>query len=504
MAKAPVFTTIDSVNGAVRSYEHDALKVTDAEDAALVTPLSYAYEPGNVKRGGASSASSSAANKAALQEAITANARNEDGAAFIVVPADINYGYDIDDVATHPDFSGTTAPQVVIDYGPGDSYAGFPASYDGAQVRVFFHTPQTTATTTFTGTLLSSATSATLSGNWPGLTGKWPVTFSNGDERDVTFTNGATTATWTTGLTAAATATFTYVNPGQHVGNTYFIRAAWAPGIFIVNDANLAAAGAAARLAMDNRRAQLSFGSDGLEGWKIGQGTLTGPSYTNEELSNFAVQKVELPGDTLGSFGCWIIERKTLNQSFGAATNEPPASFHFNSPVTGFYQAMFENTFGTESSFLLRNNVGVNDDCGVANKAGVLSLFIRATGDALLINKTTRRVTFAAGIQNKFVTLTYGTAVGIDASEGSIYVVTATDGVAFAINAPTNPITGARICITIKNTSGGALGTCTFNAVFKMPSNTPTMPANAFQRTFHFYNDNVNWISEDPGVDVPN
>jgi hypothetical protein len=64
-------------------------------------------------------------------------------------------------------------------------------------------------TTTFTAVVAADAVSATLSGAWALTTGVYQVTFSNGDIRLVTLTNGATTATWENGLSAAATATIT-------------------------------------------------------------------------------------------------------------------------------------------------------------------------------------------------------------------------------------------------------------------------------------------------------
>lgn len=53
MAETPIYNFHDSVNGAVRVRTHDALAQTDAEIAAEVTPVNYAYPPGNVKRYGA-------------------------------------------------------------------------------------------------------------------------------------------------------------------------------------------------------------------------------------------------------------------------------------------------------------------------------------------------------------------------------------------------------------------------------------------------------------------
>lgn len=61
-------------------------------------------------------------------------------------------------------------------------------------------------TVTFNAGLLIGATSGTLLGNWGFTTGVYTVVFSNGDEREVTLTSGATTATWAGGLSGAATA----------------------------------------------------------------------------------------------------------------------------------------------------------------------------------------------------------------------------------------------------------------------------------------------------------
>lgn len=68
---------------------------------------------------------------------------------------------------------------------------------------------------TFTGSLALAAVSATLTGNWTGTTGYYTVSFSNGDERQVLLTNGATTATWTPGLSGTATTAATAAGATQ-------------------------------------------------------------------------------------------------------------------------------------------------------------------------------------------------------------------------------------------------------------------------------------------------
>lgn len=60
---------------------------------------------------------------------------------------------------------------------------------------------------TLTGSLSGGATTATLTGVWSFTSGIEQVTFSNGNLRAVTFTNGSASISWTGGLTGAATNT---------------------------------------------------------------------------------------------------------------------------------------------------------------------------------------------------------------------------------------------------------------------------------------------------------
>ncbi len=89
-------------------------------------------------------------------------------------------------------------------------------------------------------------------------------------------------------------------------------------------------------------------------------------------------------------------------------------------------------------------------------------------------------------------TLLYGTTVATNAALGNYFTLTVTDGVAFAVSAPTNPTTGQILTYTIKNTSGGAVGTITWDAVFKKAAFTT--PATANQRSITFIYDGTNWI----------
>lgn len=65
-------------------------------------------------------------------------------------------------------------------------------------------------------------------------------------------------------------------------------------------------------------------------------------------------------------------------------------------------------------------------------------------------------------------TIPYSTSMTPNAALGTVFRISVTDGVAFAINAPINPVSGANITVVIRNTSGGAAGVATWNAIFKM------------------------------------
>lgn len=100
-------------------------------------------------------------------------------------------------------------------------------------------------------------------------------------------------------------------------------------------------------------------------------------------------------------------------------------------------------------------------------------------------------------------TVTYSANMSPNCSFGNRSIITATNGTAFTIAAPTNPLTDQQLTITIRNTSGGALGTATWNAVFKMA--TWTQPATGFSRSITFAYNGTNWVElTRTTADVPN
>lgn len=147
------------------------------------------------------------------------------------------------------------------------------------------------------------------------------------------------------------------------------------------------------------------------------------------------------------------------------------------------------------------------------NNAGAAAAYYlenAGSGQALLINPAFVG-TPPTGIQNpasgqlasagRLVVPFNAGAPVFSAALSNKFVVTCTGNV--VVGAPTSPMDGKEIFVTIRNTSGGAI-TIGWNAIFKVPAGLGT-PATGFSRTFGFFYDGTNWIfTFQPGADTPN
>src|SRR6266478_5959458 len=87
--------------------------------------------------------------------------------------------------------------------------------------------------------------------------------------------------------------------------------------------------------------------------------------------------------------------------------------------------------------------------------------------------------------------LAYSASMTPNLQSGQVFTITATNGTAFTINNPLNPLTGARITEWIVNTSGGALGVGTFGGAYKLGA-AWVQPATGFRRGIEFEYDGAN------------
>lgn len=110
---------------------------------------------------------------------------------------------------------------------------------------------------------------------------------------------------------------------------------------------------------------------------------------------------------------------------------------------------------------------------------------------------------FDIASRRKSGALAYSANVDVDLTKGDELTVTVTNGTAFTIGNPYTPIIGQIFRLTIRNTSGGALGAITWGTAYKL--STWASPATGYSRSIAFRWDGTNAIevSRTP-ADVPN
>lgn len=89
--------------------------------------------------------------------------------------------------------------------------------------------------------------------------------------------------------------------------------------------------------------------------------------------------------------------------------------------------------------------------------------------------------------------LAYSASITPNGDFASVFTIVVTNGSAFTINAPSNARVGRVITFDILNSSGGAMGAVTWDAVYK--KGAFTTPGNGLRTTWSFYYDGTNWVA---------
>ena len=226
----------------------------------------------------------------------------------------------------------------------------------------------------------------------------------------------------------------------------------------------------------------------------------------------------------IGFYNCWF--EVNQGQGFTVATN-PALSLtlqdclhYFNGSSTdhnigAIRQVTMRNVKGTSNSAISGGASSVVEHCwfNLFTSTSTTQTFYDTTINGTLYPFYATNATLGGlyydinGITHATNTgvynITYSATMATNTLIGQTFVITATNATAFTISNPTNMVTGQWLTYTIRNTSGGALGTATWGSAFKMA--TWTQPANTYSRTITFQYDGTNWVerSRTP-ADVPN
>lgn len=127
----------------------------------------------------------------------------------------------------------------------------------------------------------------------------------------------------------------------------------------------------------------------------------------------------------------------------------------------------------------------------------------RGTLTNVLLNGTQYQFHVIGALSQPITAITYSASMTPNAALGNDFTITATNNTAFTVNAPTGGKAGQSVTITIRNTSGGALGAVTWGAGYKLAA--WVSPATANSRSITFRSDGTNWIEIGrTTADVPN
>lgn len=175
----------------------------------------------------------------------------------------------------------------------------------------------------------------------------------------------------------------------------------------------------------------------------------------------------------------------------------------------------FNNDESTGDSSYINMNVTLRNQSSTPTTAIPYGFRINGSGDNFrirydinpsdfgtapyLISSTTTNVKVDRPQASPPNAVTYSASMTPNLALGLTQQITATNTTAFTINAPINPIVNQDWSLQLVNSSGGSLGTITFNAAFKATGFTA--PANGKMRWYGFRYDGTNHILTWQGAD---
>jgi hypothetical protein len=161
------------------------------------------------------------------------------------------------------------------------------------------------------------------------------------------------------------------------------------------------------------------------------------------------------------------------------ASSNDGASF---SPAT----AVNLNGGGAHSQWTLTDNT--------SNRFDLSNLPAGATVKVTVLKRTsgTLTVSISSAVEGATQALAYAATMTPDPSLGTLVQITPTDTSAFTIAAPVVANSGQELTFEVTNSSGGSMGTITWNSVYAL-AGAFVNPANGKKRTITFRFDSAKW-----------
>jgi hypothetical protein len=133
---------------------------------------------------------------------------------------------------------------------------------------------------------------------------------------------------------------------------------------------------------------------------------------------------------------------------------------------------------------------------------GTAKLWLYGGGGTPVAHISSVGLTLVAPLLYRIAGATYSASIAIDSTIAAHFAINANTTGAFTIQSPSGGTTGQELSIRVRNYSGGALGTITWGALYKL--GTWTSPANNYSISITFLYDGYNWveIARTP-IDVP-
>lgn len=416
--------------------------IQSGADAVARTMSNKAKENINVKDYGALNSNSAAENRAALQSAIAYLNSVEGG--VITVPYDCDYGFKTRTKSTWPSFTGITKPVLIIDFSEGDTQlpSVYPTSYDGMQLRYWFHTPQTTSP-------------GQHDGNYQWVRANWNSGYVTSNDSDLTGTRTASDNRRCGFATAVLGNVSWQILQGNRIGSTL----------------------------TDEELSNLSITKFAIPGDTLGEYT----PWQCERKTGFVSYG---GGRSLPS----------AYHHFEPVLGGTAADIALFESASTTSIVRIRNLTGATSG----GSVGA-EDVALKNVSGSAVLNLVA-GDAWKVDKATRRLTVFRALQQAKANIAYSASMTPDADAANVHQAFCNNGVAFTINAPSGtPSPGQKLTIRLSNVSGGALGAATWATGYKMAAWVQPANGFSRSVTFFYDDSTPAWveISRTPS-DVPN